>query len=107
MNAMGLMVELFEPFSMTNISSFASSRGRPERADFGSRGRMRSPRTNQKPRPLGRGFCRERCSAGLEYFDVCSLKSLGALLDGELHLLALLEVAVTLTLYGPQIDKNI
>jgi hypothetical protein len=43
----------------------------------------------------------------LESYDVCSLQTLGTLLDGEFHFLAFFEVLETFTLYGREVDEDI
>jgi hypothetical protein len=44
---------------------------------------------------------------GLELYDIRSLQTLGALLDGEFHLLAFFEVLEALTLNGRKVDEDI
>jgi hypothetical protein len=43
----------------------------------------------------------------LEHYDVSSLQTLGAFFDGELHLLAFLQVLEAFALDGREVDENI
>jgi len=58
----------------------------------------------RKDPAIWRGLLR---SILLDCFDVGCLQTLGALFDGEFHLLAFFEVAETIGLNGREMDENI
>ena len=67
--------------------------------------RLGKCRNRKAPREAG-GFV-VQCVARLDNGDAGSLQALGALLDGELHLLTLFQVPETVTLDGREVDEHI